>query len=62
MNCVVFCLLYSWNFSVFFDCLVISRSSWGATFHLEKVREVKRRTPGGSRRSQEGPQKVLEGP
>ena len=45
-----------------FCFFVISRSSWGATFHLEKVREVKRRTPGGSRRSQEGPQKVLEGP
>ena len=24
------------------------RSSWGATFHLDKVREVKRRTPTSS--------------
>ncbi len=46
------------TFSVFLDFLEIFRSSWGATFHLEKVRDVKRSTPRMSEKqafSPEGP-------
>ena len=51
-------------FSVFFLFLIFAGSHVGATFHLEKVREVKRSTPRKSEKlafSPEGPRGSLEG-
>ena len=70
MNHVDLFLVFSSICSVSFDLFcVFFGSSWGATFHLEKVREVKRHTPRGSEKPafslggpQEFPRRSLEGP